>query len=136
MPAKWLKNLEADVSGAHTHMVGVAHAKIDVSNVGAVLAQNAEVISRDQTALRVARNNLDEPQSHLSEGQCFGGNRNSVAHSTIHSGRGLQIEFRAEIDFTGFGIIDQKFPITGANHFAFVNQVSAVHQLESFAHVV
>jgi len=81
VPAKWLKNLEADVPGTDTNMVGVAHAKTDVSNVGAVLAHNAEVISRDETALWIAGNNLDEPQSHLAKGQGLGRNRNSVTHS-------------------------------------------------------
>ena len=48
--AKWLKNLETDVTGTKPDVPGISHAEIDVADIGAVCNQNAEMISRDEIA--------------------------------------------------------------------------------------
>jgi len=60
----------------------------------------------------------------------------SLASDALQQEPILQIKFRTEIDLAGFGVVDQKFPVAGADDFAFVDQIGAVHQLESFTHVV
>jgi hypothetical protein len=73
-----LKNLESDVPGAEANVLSISDSKIDVTNVCAVCTQDAEMIRRDKAAHRIAWNDLDKPQSHLSKRQCFRRHRERV----------------------------------------------------------
>jgi hypothetical protein len=63
---KWLKNLESDVPRTNPDMLGIADTEIDVADIGAIRQQNAEMISRNKVAGRVAGHNSDKAQSHLT----------------------------------------------------------------------
>src|SRR5579872_4850709 len=69
MAAKFLANLVTDVPGRNPNMLGIADSKIDVPNIGAIRQQNAEVISRNETARQIAGFDLNKVQSRLAEGQ-------------------------------------------------------------------
>jgi hypothetical protein len=69
VPAKRLAYLEPNVPRADLNVCRIADTKIDVANVGAVGAENAKVIRGDESAGRVARLQLCEPQADLAKGQ-------------------------------------------------------------------
>src|ERR1051325_2291437 len=48
----------------------------------------------------------------------------------------LHIKLRSQINFSGFRIVRQKFRAAFDEHFAFVNDVAAINQLQRFADVV
>jgi len=80
MTAKGLMNLKSNVAGTNEDVPGIANSEIDVAHIGAIGKQNAEMISGNELARRVAGNDPDEAQAHLPKSQrlwrklhCFNG---------------------------------------------------------------
>jgi hypothetical protein len=60
VPAKRRQNSVSDVAGANSHVIGVAHAEIEVTDIRTIRKQNAELIRRHKTTRRKTGNQLDE----------------------------------------------------------------------------
>jgi hypothetical protein len=65
MAPLWFENLKADVPCAYSDMVGLADAKIDVSDVALILCHNAKMVIRDKTSPGITRDNFHELQSNF-----------------------------------------------------------------------
>jgi hypothetical protein len=60
--SKRLDDLESDVAGAYSDMLGISDTKIDVADVYAVGNEVAKMVIWDETAGRLTRYNPDESQ--------------------------------------------------------------------------
>ena len=65
--AKRLKNLVADVPGANPDMLGVANAEINVTGIGTICNQNAEMVIWNKVAYWIAGDKPDKLQPHLTK---------------------------------------------------------------------
>src|SRR5256885_2305747 len=86
--------------------------------------------------LSLQRRRTEDRAPLPSAGQSSGFTFHAVRQKTFKSLNDSKIEIRAEVDFPGFRIVDQELGVAGADDFAFVNEVSAVNELEGLAHVV
>ena len=66
MTALRFDNLEANVPSAGSNMVGLANAKIDVSNVTLVGRYDAKMVEWNETSHGIGRLHLNETQSDLA----------------------------------------------------------------------
>src|SRR5438874_539558 len=67
-----LSNLEPDVSGAKSNMLGITDTKIEVADFRAIGSQDAKMVVRNEPARRLTWHNSDETQRDVARRQTLG----------------------------------------------------------------